>query len=141
MLHDEKSTGDATCGATAQRQLVAILLLLQNLSGGHGQVRSRLAYGGAVQSLLRFLSARSGRASSDPELLDSAASTLANLMLTSAGHAKLHEAGGVPALVALLSSRAEICGPIARALAYLTRDQPAPALVESALPVNDWKDF
>jgi len=122
--------------ATAQRQVVAVLLLLQNLSGGHGQVRSRLAQGGAVASLIHFLTSRSGGGvSSDSEILDSAASTLANLMLTSAGYAKLNEAGGVPVLVDLLrSGRAELCSPLSRALGNLARGVVAPALVDSALP-------
>ena len=38
-------------GDTGERQLIAVLLLLQNLAGGHGQVRPRLVDAGVVEAL------------------------------------------------------------------------------------------
>ena len=57
---------DAASGAIAERRLVAALLLLQNLSGGHGQVRPRLVQGGAIAALVGFLAARGNGGGSAP---------------------------------------------------------------------------
>ena len=76
--------------------MVAALLLLQNLSAGHGLVRPRLVAGGAVKGLIRFLGVTPEPAK---EMVDAAASTLANLMLSGAAFARLEAAGGVALLV------------------------------------------
>mmetsp|Transcript_73043 Transcript_73043/g.121940 ORF Transcript_73043/g.121940 Transcript_73043/m.121940 type:complete len:1878 (+) Transcript_73043:80-5713(+) len=123
--------------ATSERQIVAVLLLLQNLSGGHGQVRPRLVEGGTIAPLVRFLVQRSSSTvASDAEMRDSAASTLANLVLTSEGPSQLAQAGGMPVLLTLLrSGRADLVAPVSRTVGYLARDSLSCAIAESALPV------
>ena len=141
--------------ATAERQLVAVLLLLQTLAGGHGHVRPRLVSANAVETLLAFLQARAqpqhapaapgyangGRAQpaaqSDAEIDGAAGATLALLMLAPQGAAHLASAGGPTALLPLLrSSRAPLQAAIARALGNLAHDgTPAEVLLECMPPL------
>jgi hypothetical protein len=120
--------------ATRERQLIAVLHLLQMLAGGHGHVRPRLVASGVVEAILRFLQARTaaaaasastqtmhhraqaalkagggaaaaaGGVSTDDEIDGGAAATLALLLLAPEGPAGLGACGGAAALVPLLRS-------------------------------------
>lgn len=115
VLNEPTSLAPDEGGETGERQLIAVLLLLQNLAGGHGNVRPRLVEAGAVEALLAFLSARSAPAdkakhvalsspSTSGEILGAAAWTLANLALAPGGSEKVAHAGSSK-LLALLQSR------------------------------------
>ena len=133
LLSDELRRDAPTDGATEafEQGVGAILVLIESLSGGHGQVRGRLIDGGVIAALLRIVN---GSAHA-PEALEAAASALANLMLHADGCAQLESAGGVAVLSALM--RSPTCAthaPLSRALAYLARDSQAAGLADEALP-------
>ena len=143
----------AADAATAELQLIAVLRLLQTLAGGHGHVRPRLVAAGAVETLLAFVQARAQAAASAPqphyqkaanaksaadsEIDGAAGSTVALLMLTPTGPARLASAGGPAALLPLLRSpRAELQAAIARAIGNLAHDgSPVEMLVECVPPL------
>ena len=144
--------------ATMERQLVAVLLLLQTLAGGHGHVRPRLVGANAVETLLGFLRHRAasqqqqaaspyqgsvgGRAppagsQSAAEIDGAAGTTLALLMLAPEGPARLMGAGGPTVLLSLLRTpRAPLQAAIARALGNLAHDGfPPESLLECLAPL------
>jgi len=138
-LQDAHATTVRTTAATAERQLIAVLLLLQNLAGGHGHVRPRLIEAGTVEALVGFLKTRAlvtsrdgggraggrtaqskGAAIPAGEMLDAAGSALADLMLAPSGAERLDAMGGPVALLPLLlSPRVEVQSALARTIGHM----------------------
>ena len=146
--------------ATAESQLIAVLLLLRNLASGHCRVRARLVEFGAVEALVDFLHVRrlttagpsisvaagkTGGAgahashyssmSSENEMISMAGSTLADLMLAPDAVTHLHAVGGPAALLPLLKSpRIEIQSTTARAVGHLAHSRGPLKLLAALVP-------
>jgi len=144
------SATQAAGDTTGERQLIAVLLLLQNLAGGHGHVRPRLVEAGTVEALVRFLQASvqpqgrpsvrqpstSPALSTATEMLGAAALTLANLVLAPGGMQRLGAVGGIGALLPLMQSQpTELQSATARAVGNMVHDAPAPSLFQPTLPL------
>jgi len=136
----------AATGETGEQQLIGVLLLLQNLAGGHGHVRPRLVEAGAVEALVRFLQARvvphdkakphqPASSSTSGEVLAAAALTLANLVLAPGGTQRLAAVGDVSALLPFLQSRSqELQAATARAIGNMAHDAVQPHIFRPAIP-------